>query len=127
MMCQHCADAPCETGCPVLATTTSSEGLNPQDYNRCVATSSCANNCPYKVRRFNFYNYTQNSDFDYNMESPLGRMVLNPDVVVRTRGVMEKCSLCVQRIQTAKNDAVVGRRPLADGDIQTACQQSCPT
>jgi molybdopterin-containing oxidoreductase family iron-sulfur binding subunit len=79
------------------------------------------------VRRFNFYNYTQNSDFDFNMESPLGRMVLNPDVVVRTRGVMEKCSLCVQRIQSAKNTALQGKRELADGDIKTACQQSCPT
>jgi molybdopterin-containing oxidoreductase family iron-sulfur binding subunit len=127
MMCQHCGDAPCETVCPVLATTTSSEGLNQQIYNRCIGTRYCANNCPYKVRRFNFYNYTQNSDFDFNMESPLGRMVLNPDVVVRTRGVMEKCSLCVQRIQLAKNTALQGNRPLADGDIKTACQQSCPT
>ena len=127
MMCQHCGNAPCETVCPVLATTTSSEGLNTQVYNRCVGTRYCANNCPYKVRRFNFYNYTQNSDFDFNMESPLGRMVLNPDVVVRTRGVMEKCSLCVQRIQLAKNGALQGKRELADGDIMTACQQACPT
>jgi molybdopterin-containing oxidoreductase family iron-sulfur binding subunit len=127
MMCQHCGNAPCETVCPVLATTTSSEGLNTQVYNRCVGTRYCANNCPYKVRRFNFYNYTQNSDFDFNMESPLGRMVLNPDVVVRTRGVMEKCSLCVQRIQLAKNGALQGKRELIDGDIMTACQQACPT
>jgi Fe-S-cluster-containing dehydrogenase component len=127
MMCQHCGNAPCETVCPVLATTTSSEGLNTQVYNRCVGTRYCANNCPYKVRRFNFYNYTQNSAFDYNMESPLGRMVLNPDVVVRSRGVMEKCSLCVQRIQLAKNGALQGKRALADGDIMTACQQACPT
>lgn len=127
MMCQHCGNAPCETVCPVLATTTSSEGLNTQVYNRCVGTRYCANNCPYKVRRFNFYNYTQNSDFDFNMESPLGRMVLNPDVVVRTRGVMEKCSLCVQRIQLAKNGALQGKRELVDGDIMTACQQACPT
>ena len=127
MMCQHCGNAPCETVCPVLATTTSSEGLNQQIYNRCIGTRYCANNCPYKVRRFNFYNYTQNPDFDYNMESPLGRMVLNPDVVVRTRGVMEKCSLCVQRIQLAKNSALQGKRALADGDIRTACQQACPS
>src|SRR6185295_10477182 len=79
------------------------------------------------VRRFNFYGYTHSSDFDFNMQSPLGRMALNPDVVVRTRGVMEKCSLCVQRIQFAKTGALQGGRPLADGDIQTACQQSCPT
>ncbi len=127
MMCVHCGNAPCETVCPVLATTTSSEGLNQQVYNRCIGTRYCANNCPYKVRRFNFYNYTQNPDFDFNMESPLGRMVLNPDVVVRSRGVMEKCSLCVQRIQWAKNSALQGKRELADGDIRTACQQACPS
>jgi molybdopterin-containing oxidoreductase family iron-sulfur binding subunit len=127
MMCQHCQNAPCETVCPVLATTTSSEGLNQQIYNRCIGTRYCANNCPYKVRRFNWYNYTENRAFDFNMASPLGRMVLNPDVVVRSRGVMEKCSLCVQRIQLAKNIALQGKRELADGDIQTACQQACPT
>jgi molybdopterin-containing oxidoreductase family iron-sulfur binding subunit len=127
MMCQHCGHAPCETVCPVLATTTSSEGINQQVYNRCIGTRYCANNCPYKVRRFNWHNYTQSPDFDFNMQSPLGRMVLNPDVAVRSRGVMEKCSLCVQRIQLAKNRALQEQRPLADGDIQTACQQSCPT
>jgi MoCo/4Fe-4S cofactor protein with predicted Tat translocation signal len=127
MMCQHCQNAPCETVCPVLATTTSSEGLNQQVYNRCIGTRYCANNCPYKVRRFNWYNYTDNSDFDFNMTSPLGRMVLNPDVVVRSRGVMEKCTMCVQRIQLAKNIALQGKRELAEGDIQTACQQACPT
>jgi molybdopterin-containing oxidoreductase family iron-sulfur binding subunit len=128
MMCQHCQNAPCETVCPVLATTTGSEGLNQQVYNRCIGTRYCANNCPYKVRRFNWYNYTENPSFDFNMESPLGRMVLNPDVAVRSRGVMEKCSMCVQRIQLAKNIALQqGNRPLAEGDIQTACQQSCPT
>jgi MoCo/4Fe-4S cofactor protein with predicted Tat translocation signal len=127
MMCQHCQNAPCETVCPVVATTTSSEGLNQQVYNRCIGTRYCANNCPYKVRRFNWYNYTENPQFDFNMESPLGRMVLNPDVAVRSRGVMEKCSLCVQRIQLAKNIALQGRRELADGEIQTACQQACPS
>jgi molybdopterin-containing oxidoreductase family iron-sulfur binding subunit len=127
MLCQHCQNAPCETVCPVLATTTSSDGLNQQVYNRCIGTRYCANNCPYKVRRFNWFNYTDNLDFDFNMTSPLGRMVLNPDVVVRSRGVMEKCSLCVQRIQLAKNIALQGKRDLAEGDIQTACQQSCPT
>jgi Fe-S-cluster-containing dehydrogenase component len=127
MMCQHCQNAPCETVCPVAATTTSSEGLNQQVYNRCIGTRYCANNCPYKVRRFNWYNYTENSTFDFNMNSPLGRMVLNPDVVVRSRGVMEKCTMCVQRIQLAKNLALQGKREVAEGDIQTACQQACPT
>ncbi len=127
MMCQHCGHAPCETVCPVLATTTSSEGLNQQVYNRCIGTRYCANNCPYKVRRFNWYNYTDNKRFDFNMTSPLGRMVLNPDVTVRSRGVMEKCSLCVQRIQLAKNGALQRKGNLADGDIETACQQACPT
>ena len=127
MMCQHCQNAPCETVCPVAATTTSSEGLNQQAYNRCIGTRYCANNCPYKVRKFNWYNYTDNQAFDFNMASPLGRMVLNPDVVVRSRGVMEKCSMCVQRIQLAKNIALQENRQLAEGDIQTACQQACPT
>jgi Fe-S-cluster-containing dehydrogenase component len=127
MMCQHCQHAPCETVCPVLATTTSSEGINQQVYNRCIGTRYCANNCPYKVRRFNWFNFTDNSRFDYNMANPLGRMVLNPDVVVRSRGVMEKCSLCVQRIQLAKNSALQEKRSLTDGDIKTSCQQACPT
>jgi len=127
MMCQHCQHAPCETVCPVLATTTSSEGINQQVYNRCIGTRYCANNCPYKVRRFNWHNFTANDDFPYNMTSPLGRLVLNPDVTVRSRGVMEKCNLCVQRIQLAKNQALLQRRPMADGDVATACQQACPT
>jgi molybdopterin-containing oxidoreductase family iron-sulfur binding subunit len=127
MMCQHCQHAPCETVCPVLATTTSSEGINQQVYNRCIGTRYCANNCPYKVRRFNWHNYTANDDFPYNMTSPLGRLVLNPDVTVRSRGVMEKCNLCVQRIQLGKNQALLQRRPMADGDVATACQQACPT
>jgi molybdopterin-containing oxidoreductase family iron-sulfur binding subunit len=127
MLCQHCQNAPCETVCPVLATTTSSDGLNQQVYNRCIGTRYCANNCPYKVRRFNWFNFTDNPDFDFNMTNPVGRMVLNPDVVVRSRGVMEKCSMCVQRIQLAKNIALQGKRDLAEGDIQTACQQACPT
>jgi Fe-S-cluster-containing dehydrogenase component len=127
MMCQHCGHAPCETVCPVLATTTSSEGLNQQVYNRCIGTRYCANNCPYKVRRFNWYNYTQNPKFDFNMNNPVGRLVLNPDVTVRSRGVMEKCSLCVQRIHAVKNAAVKRGSPLQDGEIKTACQQVCPT
>src|SRR5882762_2365701 len=127
MMCQHCANAPCETVCPVLATTTSSEGLNQQVYNRCIGTRYCANNCPYKVRRFNWYDYAHDPEFDFNMASPLGRMVLNPDVTVRSRGVMEKCSLCVQRIHSGKNEALRAGRALADGDIRTACEQACPS
>jgi len=118
MMCQHCENAPCETVCPVLATVHSSEGLNQQVYNRCVGTRYCANNCPTKVRRFNW--------FDYDHGGPLERMALNPDVVVRSRGVMEKCSLCVQRIEEGRALARREGRELADGDIQAACQQSCP-
>jgi Fe-S-cluster-containing dehydrogenase component/anaerobic selenocysteine-containing dehydrogenase len=127
MMCQHCGRAPCETVCPVLATTHSSDGLNQQVYNRCVGTRYCLNNCPYKVRRFNWHQYSQNLEYDYTMESPLSRMVLNPEVTVRSRGVMEKCSMCVQRIQSARTAALQAQRTVRDGDIQTACQQVCPT
>lgn len=127
VMCQHCDHAPCETVCPVLATTHSSEGLNQMTYNRCLGTKYCANNCPYKVRRFNWYRYTHDSEFDFNMNNDLGRMVLNPDVSVRSRGVMEKCSMCVQRIQEVKLTAKKDGRRINDGEIQTACSQSCPT
>lgn len=127
MMCQHCNNAPCETVCPVAATTHSSEGLNQMTYNRCVGTKYCANNCPYKVRRFNWFKYHNNSDFDYQMNNSLGKMVLNPDVTVRSRGVMEKCSLCVQRIQSGKLQAKREGRPLRDGDASTACASACPT
>ncbi|HYH57342.1 MAG TPA: 4Fe-4S dicluster domain-containing protein, partial [Anseongella sp.] len=126
MLCQHCDHAPCETVCPVLATMHSSDGLNQQAYNRCFGTRYCANNCPYKVRRFNWFNYADNDAFDYYMNNDLGKLALNPDVVVRSRGVMEKCTFCVQRIQAGKLQAKMERRPLKDGDIETACSASCP-
>jgi len=138
MMCQHCDNAPCENVCPVAATNHSSEGLNQMAYNRCIGTRYCANNCPYKVRRFNWMDYTTADLFPNNEplvngeETPfyadnLTRMVLNPDVTVRARGVMEKCSFCVQRIQEAKLTAKRETRQLRDGDVKSACQTACPT
>ncbi|MFT5725394.1 MAG: MoCo/4Fe-4S cofactor protein with predicted Tat translocation signal [Bacteroidia bacterium] len=127
VMCQHCDHAPCETVCPVLATTHSSEGVNQMTYNRCIGTKYCGNNCPYKVRRFNWFRYNKNSKFDYHFNNELGRMVLNPDVTVRSRGVMEKCSFCIQNIQMGKLNAKIENRKLADGDAQTACAKACPS
>ncbi|MCU0367894.1 MAG: TAT-variant-translocated molybdopterin oxidoreductase [Cyclobacteriaceae bacterium] len=130
MLCQHCNNAPCETVCPVAATTHSSEGLNQMTYNRCIGTRYCANNCPYKVRRFNWFKYHDNQQFyqaNPAMNTDLGRMVLNPDVTVRSRGVMEKCSFCVQRIQSGKLNAKKERRTLKDGEVVTACQAACAT
>jgi molybdopterin-containing oxidoreductase family iron-sulfur binding subunit len=129
MLCQHCNNAPCETVCPVVATTHSTEGLNQMAYNRCIGTRYCANNCPYKVRRFNWFKYHDNRQFEKNlgMNNDLGKMVLNPDVVVRSRGVMEKCTFCVHRIQYGKLEAKKeGRRP-RDGEINSACAEACPS
>ena len=128
MMCQHCNHAPCETVCPVAATTHSNEGLNMMTYNRCIGTRYCGNNCPYKVRRFNWFNYPSYRKFsEVNpAQDDLGRMVLNPDVVVRTRGVMEKCSFCVQKLQSTKLVAKKEGRAIVDGEIATACSEVCP-
>ena len=129
IMCQHCNHAGCETVCPVIATTHSNEGLNQMSYNRCVGTRYCANNCPYKVRRFNWFNYVEYHRFKglNPAQDDIGRMVLNPDVTVRARGVMEKCSMCAQRIQSGKLDAKKEGRKINDGEIKTACMQACPT
>jgi len=141
MMCQHCDNAPCENVCPVNATNHSSEGLNQMAYNRCIGTRYCANNCPFKVRRFNWFDYwgadawgpgndlnaNHPDTINYKMRDDLTRMVLNPDVTVRSRGVMEKCSFCAQRIQSAKLDAKLDGSALGGDDVKTACQVSCPT
>jgi len=141
MMCQHCDNAPCENVCPVAATNHSAEGINQMTYNRCIGTRYCANNCPFKVRRFNWADYTGADSFANNqdqqlvgkldpavfqMNDDLTRMVLNPDVTVRSRGVIEKCSFCFQRLQAAKLEAKKADRPLQDGDAKVACQTACP-
>src|ERR1700761_8723288 len=125
MLCQHCDHAPCETVCPVLATVHSSEGINHMAYNRCVGTRYCANNCPFKVRRFNWFNYWNDSRFDNYLINEHTHLVLNPDVTTRFRGVMEKCSMCIQRIQAGKLKAKIEKRKVVDGDIKVACQQTC--
>ncbi|HQR01512.1 MAG TPA: 4Fe-4S dicluster domain-containing protein, partial [Ferruginibacter sp.] len=143
MLCQHCDNAPCENVCPVAATNHSSEGLNQMTYNRCIGTRYCANNCPFKVRRFNWLDYTGADSFPDNqnpmiegkymnesvlqMNDDLTRMVLNPDVTVRSRGVIEKCSFCVQRLQESKLNAKKSQDPSLVRNVKTACMQACPT
>ena len=127
VMCQHCNHAPCETVCPVAATSHSRQGQNHMAYNRCVGTRYCANNCPYKVRRFNWFLYNKNNEFDFHMNDDLGRMVLNPDVNVRSRGVMEKCSMCIQMTQATILKAKKEGRPVNKDEFQTACSSACST
>ncbi len=125
VMCQHCNHAPCETVCPVAATSHGRQGQNHMAYNRCVGTRYCANNCPYKVRRFNWFLYNNNDEFNYYMNNDLGKMVINPDVNVRSRGVMEKCSMCIQMTQKTILDAKREGREVEDGEFKTACSAAC--
>ncbi len=127
VMCQHCNHAPCETVCPVAATSHGRQGQNQMAYNRCVGTRYCANNCAYKVRRFNWFLYAENKEFDYHMNDDLGRMVLNPDVNVRSRGVMEKCSMCIQMTQMTILTAKKEGRPVGLNEFKTACSSACTT
>jgi Fe-S-cluster-containing dehydrogenase component len=133
VMCQHCDNAPCENVCPVAATNHSDEGINQMAYNRCIGTRYCNNNCPYKVRRFNWFDYNKADSIKNNTIDPAGlsldlpRMVLNPDVTVRAKGVIEKCSFCIQRIQEKKLDAKLENRGLKDGEVIPACGQACPS
>ncbi len=126
MLCQQCDNAPCETVCPVAATTHSPDGLNQMIYNRCVGTRYCSNNCPYKVRRFNFFNFRDHFKNAYQQSNLLG-LVYNPEVTVRSRGVMEKCTFCIQRIMEARSDAIREHKPLKGSDVRTACQDACNT
>jgi molybdopterin-containing oxidoreductase family iron-sulfur binding subunit len=126
MMCQQCGSAPCEPVCPVFAAYHTPDGLNAQVYNRCVGTRYCSNNCPYKVRYFNWFDHQDENDPTFSFPDPL-HWQLNPDVTVRSKGVMEKCTFCVQRIRGKQSEARLdGDRELVDGEIVTACQQTCP-
>jgi molybdopterin-containing oxidoreductase family iron-sulfur binding subunit len=125
MMCQQCGRAPCEPVCPVFAAYHTPDGLNAQIYNRCVGTRYCSNNCPYKVRYFNWFDHANPQDAAHSFPEPL-QLQLNPDVTVRSKGVMEKCTFCVQRIRGKQNTAALEERDVVDGEIMTACQQSCP-
>jgi molybdopterin-containing oxidoreductase family iron-sulfur binding subunit len=125
MLCQHCDNAPCENVCPVNATNHSPDGLNQMVYNRCVGTRYCSNNCPYKVRRFNFFNF-RDSFADSYYENELSDLANNPEVTIRSRGVMEKCTFCVQRISEARSNAITEGRELKGDDVVTACQSACP-
>ncbi len=124
MLCQHCDHAPCENVCPVVATTHSNDGLNQMVYNRCVGTRYCSNNCPYKVRRFNYFNFRDHFKDNYQ-ESAVFSLLYNPEVTVRSRGVMEKCTFCIQRIMESREDAIREKRPLKGTDVTTACQDAC--
>ena len=126
MLCQHCDQAPCENVCPVVATNHSPDGLNQMVYNRCVGTRYCSNNCPYKVRRFNFYNFRDHFRDGYQ-EEPVFALLQNPEVTVRSRGVMEKCTFCIQRISEARSDATAEGREIKGSDVTTACQDACGT
>jgi molybdopterin-containing oxidoreductase family iron-sulfur binding subunit len=126
MLCQHCGNAPCEPVCPVFAAYHTPDGLNGQVYNRCVGTRYCGNNCPYKVRYFNWFDHgTPDDPRTFAWHDPM-HWLLNPDVTVRSKGVMEKCTFCVQRIRGAQHEARVNGRTLQDGDVKTACEQTCP-
>jgi molybdopterin-containing oxidoreductase family iron-sulfur binding subunit len=124
--CMHCEHAPCEPVCPVEASVHDGEGLNVQVYNRCIGTRFCQANCPYKVRRFNWFGYADGQEYA-NLGEDVAKAAHNPDVTVRTRGVMEKCTYCVQRISRARRTAEKEDRPLRDGEVVTACQSACPT
>jgi len=125
MLCQHCDNAPCENVCPVAATNHSPDGLNQMVYNRCVGTKYCSNNCPYKVRRFNFYNFRSELADGYYEQEPQN-LAYNPEVTVRSRGVMEKCTFCIQRIMEAREHATEHGRAVKGSDVKTACQEACP-
>jgi molybdopterin-containing oxidoreductase family iron-sulfur binding subunit len=124
--CMHCEKAPCEPVCPVEASVHDSEGLNVQVYNRCIGTRFCQANCPYKVRRFNFFGFADGQEYK-NLGDPVVEAAHNPGVTVRARGVMEKCTYCVQRISAARREAELEKRPIRDGEVVTACAQACPT